>query len=59
MQVIITANKDKEPDNTPPKGIVTGVLEDSDELQAIIAMGWDKITQIQQQKTKINNDNRL
>ncbi len=53
MQKIITANKDKELDyNLPEKGVITGELQDSDELQAIIAKDWNKLAKIKEEKRK-------
>ena len=66
MQKIIKENKDKGISHIPPKGIIigpledseeipaiiTGVLEDSEEIQAIIAKDWEKFKKIQEEKKK-------
>ena len=56
LEKIITDNKGKEPTNKPlPKGIITGVLEDSKEIQAII----DKLKQTKRTKHRANNDTNI
>ena len=43
MQKIIKENAGKAISNTLPEGIITGVLEDSAQMQAIIAKDWQKL----------------
>ena len=50
LKKIITDNKGKKSTNKPlHEDIIKGVLEDSEEIQAIIAKDWDKLKQIQKQ----------
>ena len=56
LEKIITDNKGKEPTNKPlPEGIIIGVLEDSEEIQAII----DKLKQTKRTKHRANNDTNI
>ncbi len=50
MQKIIEENKDKAADYTTPKDIITGILEDNEENQAIAERNWEKLKQIQENK---------
>ncbi len=50
IQKIIYRNKDKEPDYTIPEDIITGILEDNEENQAIAEKNWEKLKQIQKNK---------
>ncbi len=52
IQEIIKENEGKKFDYKLPKGIITGVLEDSEEMQAIIAKDWEKFRRIQAEKKK-------
>ena len=52
MQKIIKENADKVISNTLPEGIITGVLEDSAEIRAIIAKDWERLEQIQKEGQK-------
>jgi hypothetical protein len=50
MQTIIKDNINKSNKCYTPEGMITGTLEDSNELQAIINKDWDKLQKIKAQK---------
>ena len=50
MQKIIKENQNKDISHKLPKGIIIGVLDDSEEIQAIIAGDWEKFERIQAEK---------
>ncbi len=52
MQKIIKENEGEKTSHKLPKGIITGKLEDSEEMQAIIAKDWEKLERIQAEKRK-------
>ncbi len=52
MQKIIKENEGRETSHIPPEGIIIGKLEDSEEMQAIIARDWEKLERIQAEKKK-------
>ncbi len=56
MQKIIKENEGKGISHKLPKGIITGVLEDSEEMQAIIAKDWEKFERIQAEKEEKRNN---
>ena len=47
MQKIIRDNEGLNPNYHVPNGCITGILEDSEEIQAIINKDWDKLKQLQ------------
>jgi uncharacterized protein YjbI with pentapeptide repeats len=46
LQTIIKDNKGKEPKYGTPEGCITGILENSEQLQAIIKKDWKKLEQL-------------
>ncbi len=51
LQTIIQDNKSKEPKYGTPEGCDTGILKDSEELQAIIKKDWGKLEQLNKATT--------
>ena len=46
LQTIIKDNKSKEPKYGTPEDCITGILENSEQLQSIIEKDWKKLEQL-------------